>query len=170
MRARFGIVAWTIALSGCMVGPKYKRPPVAAPAQYRWDQSNPNQGSLGNEKWFDLFQDDVLRSLIKQALATNYDLRMAAQRVIEAQGQLTVTRSLLFPRLDALISGTRTGVVFPIQSALGAFGSASWEPDFFGRIRRLVQASRAELLPTQDTEYGLIQTLVSQVASAYFDL
>jgi multidrug efflux system outer membrane protein len=170
MYVRAVILAAALALCGCKVGPNYKRPPVPAPPQFRWGESNPSNASLGNEKWFDLFQDDTLRGLIRQALLTNYDLRMAAQRVVSAQGQLQATRSLLFPHLDGQIAGSRTAVQVPLQSTLGAFGAVSWEPDFFGKFRRATEAARADLLSTRDNQYAVVQTLVAQVASAYFDL
>ena len=87
----------TVALTGCTVGPNYKRPRCLAPPQFRAGEEQPTQTSLGDVKWFDLFQDEILRDLIKEALKANYDIRIAAQRVLEAEGQLSATRSVLAP-------------------------------------------------------------------------
>jgi outer membrane protein TolC len=80
------------ALTSCTVGPNYKRPDVSAPATFRRGEPQPSQASLGDAKWFDLFLDETLRGLIKESLEANYDVRIAAQRVVAAQGQLTATR------------------------------------------------------------------------------
>jgi multidrug efflux system outer membrane protein len=159
-----------IVLTGCKVGPNYKRPNVPAPPQFRAGESPPAQASLADTKWFDLFQDEVLRGLIQEALKANYDYLIAAQRVIQAQGQLTATRSALFPQLNAQVSGARTGLKSPIQSSAGVFGVASWELDLFGKLRRATEAARADLLTTEENQRAVMQTLVAEVATAYFDL
>jgi len=162
-----GIIA---ALAGCTVGPNYKRPDVPAPPQFRAGEPQPSQTSLGDMKWFDLFQDDTLRGLIQESLQANYDIRVAAQRVLEAQAQLTATRSALFPQLNGQAGASRTGVNAPITSAVGAFGLASWEIDLFGKLRRANEAARAELLGVEENQKAVMQALVGEVASAYFDL
>ncbi len=158
------------ALTGCAVGPNYKRPDVPAPPQFRAGESQPGQASLGDLKWFDLFQDDTLRALIAESLKANYDIGIAAQRVLQAEGQLTATRSALFPQLDGQASASRTGVKSPISSAAGVFGNASWEIDLFGKLRRATEAARADLLAVKENQKAVMQILVAQVASAYFDL
>jgi len=157
-------------LTGCAVGPNYKRPDVPAPPQFRGGESQPTANSLAEVKWFDLFQDDVLRGLIKEALQANYDIRIAAQRVLQAEGQVAATRSGLFPQLNAQGTAGRTGLKSPIQSAGGVFGVASWEIDLFGKIRRATEAARADLLAQQENQKAVIQVLVSQVATSYFSL
>jgi multidrug efflux system outer membrane protein len=157
-------------LGGCAVGPNYKRPSVPVPATIRGAEPNPSKVSLGNEKWFDLFQDDVLRGLIKEALRANYDILIAAQRVVGAQGQLAATRSALFPHLDGEVNASRVGIRNPIESVAQAFAVATWEVDLFGRLRRATQASRADLLAAEENRQTVIQNLIAQVASAYFTL
>jgi multidrug efflux system outer membrane protein len=125
---------------------------------------------LGDVKWFDLFQDPVLRELIAEALRANYDVRMAAQRVLQAEGQLAATRANLYPQFNGQVGAGRTGVSSPIQSIAGAFGIASWEPDLFGKIRRATEAARADLAATEEDRLAILQVLVAQVATAYFDL
>jgi len=166
-------IAWlTLAAvaTGCTVGPKYKRPDVPAPPQFRGAETNPAAASLGELKWFDLFQDEALRKLIQQALAANYNVLIAAQRVEEAQGQFQATRSALFPQLNAQGVAARQGTKSPTQSVVGGFGAASWEIDLFGKIRRATEAARADLLATKDNQAAVTIALVSQVATSYFQL
>ncbi len=170
MGRRVPVIVLSTLLAGCMVGPNYKRPGVVVPPQFRGAQSDPSQASLGDAKWFDLFQDPILRNLIEQALHANYDIGIAAQRVVEGQGQVMATRSSLFPTLDAQSSASRVGVITPVQSIGTIYGLASWEPDFWGKYRRATQAARAELLASQDNQVAVMESLIAQLASAYFDL
>ena len=163
-------ICMVAALTGCRVGPNYARPDVPAPPQFRSGEPQPTQTSLGDVKWFDLFQDETLRGLVQEALQANFDIRIAAQRVLEAQGQVTATRSRLFPQLNAQAAAVRTGVNSPIESTGGAFGVASWEIDLFGKLRRATEAARADLFATQENQKAVMQVLVAQVASSYFDL
>ena len=170
MRRSVLVVCLAAALAGCTVGPNYKRPDTPAPPQFRSGEPQPGPTSLGDVKWFDLFQDDTLRDLITAALQANYDIHIAAQRVLEAEGQLAATRSGLFPQLGAQGGASRTGVNSPLDSTAGAFGVASWEIDLFGKLRRATEASRAELLAVQENQKAVMQALVAQVATAYFNL
>jgi|KBSMisStandDraft_5_1062788.scaffolds.fasta_scaffold11023_2 multidrug efflux system outer membrane protein len=170
MRRILLVVCITTVLTGCLVGPNYKRPDIPAPPQFRSSEPQPGPASLGDVKWFDLFQDDRLRGLISEALQANYDIRIAAQRVLQAEGQVSATRSGLFPQFGVQGGASRTGVNSPIESVAGAFGVASWEIDLFGKLRRATEASRAELLAVQENQKSVMQILVAQVASAYFDL
>jgi len=170
MRARLLILCMTTAFTGCMVGPNYKRPQTPAPTQFRAGEAQPSQSSLGDTRWFDLFDDETLRGLIREALRANYDVRIAAQRVLAAQGQLTATRSGLFPQLNAPGSLSRNGLQAPIQSiGLGGYGAA-WELDLFGKLRRASEAARADMLAADENQRAVMQALIAQVASAYFDL
>jgi multidrug efflux system outer membrane protein len=169
---------------GCTVGPKYKRPAVAAPDSYRGAaepaaqaQSTPPQIiPLGDQKWWDIFQDEQLRTLIHTALQQNYDLRIAASRVLEAKAQLGITRADQFPTLTAgaAIADSRT----PQSKFLPAFetstgqvnASAVWELDFWGKFRRATEAARANLFASEWVRQEVVSTLVANVASAYFQL
>ena len=164
------VVCIAAALTGCLVGPNYMRPNISAPTQFRSGEPQPGPASLGDVKWFDLFQDDALRSLITESLQANYDIRIAAQRVLQGEGQLAATRSGLFPQLNAQGGASRTGVNSPLDSTVGVFGIASWEIDLFGKLRRATEASRADLLAVRENQKAVMQILVAQVASAYFDL
>jgi len=170
MRCQLFIVCMAVGMTGCMVGPDYKRPEVVPPPQYRAGEPQPSQASLADVKWFDFFQDDVLRDLIKEALAANHDILIAAQRVLQAEGQLKAIRSPLYPQLGASGSASRYGLQSPITSdATGLLGGA-WELDFFGKLRRAAEAARADLLAADENRKAVMQALVAQVASAYFDL
>src|ERR1700752_394923 len=98
------LLSVTLLTSGCTVGPNYKRPIVAVPSSYRG--MVPEQGAqtqtapLGDQKWWDIFQDEQLRALIRTALAQNYDVRIAASRILEGQAQLGITRADQFPTLS----------------------------------------------------------------------
>lgn len=163
-------ISASLLLAGCAVGPNYKRPDVPAPPQFRAGDTPPAPNSFGDMKWFDVFQDETLRGLIRETLQANYDIRIAAQRVLDAEGQLQATRSSLLPQVDGQASASRTGVNSPNQSLGGIFANASWEIDLFGKLRRATEAARADLLAIEENQRGVIQALVAQVASAYFDL
>jgi multidrug efflux system outer membrane protein len=160
-----------VLCSSCAVGPNYKRPAIATPAQHRFDAAQqPAPASLGEMKWFELFQDESLRALIKEALQANYDILIAAQRVLDYEGRFGATRSRLFPEFWATGAASRTGTVTPITSTVGGFGQAAWELDLFGKLRRATEAARAELLATRENQNAVIQSLVADLATAYFSL
>ena len=92
MRRMLTLVCAAATFTGCMVGPDYKRPAIPAPPQFRAGEAQPSQASLGDLKWFDVFQDETLRGLIRESLQANYDVRIAAQRVLAAEGQLDSRR------------------------------------------------------------------------------
>src|SRR2546428_13617057 len=95
------IVALTTLLTGCMVGPDYRRPLTAPPAQYRFalgDVRDP--ASIADIAWVDLFQDDALRELIRTALVQNYDVQIAAARILQARAQVGIVRSEMFPTIS----------------------------------------------------------------------
>src|SRR5215469_10846676 len=170
MRSRMLILCLAVLLAACKVGPNYSRPSIPTPPTFRSGETPPSQVSLGDIKWFDLFQDEKLRALIGEAIKANYDIRTAAQRVLEAQNQITVTRSGLFPQLDAQANAARQGVNSPIQSSASIFGAVSWELDLFGKLRRATEAARADFLAEKENQKAVMQLLVAEVASAYFDL
>ena len=94
-----------LLLTGCTVGPDYSRPEIATPEVYRSASPNPSAAVstqlLGDQKWWDVFQDPVLQQLIRLALQQNYDVRIAASRVLQAQAQLGITRADQFPTVSA---------------------------------------------------------------------
>jgi multidrug efflux system outer membrane protein len=168
-----------LLLTGCAVGPNYKRPPVTVPAEYRGlaPDSGPQAApSLGDEKWWTIFQDQQLQALIREALSQNYDVRIAATRVLQAQAVLGITRADQFPSITGGASARSVGV--PRTKNLPGFETSSnqvnlslfWELDFWGKYRRATEAARANLLATEWGQKAVVSSLVSNVASAYFEL
>jgi len=169
-----------LLLSGCTMGPNYKRPTVAVPPAYRGiapdAPAQTESASLGDQKWWDVFQDEQLRSLVRTALQQNYDLRIAASRILEARAQLGITRADQFPTVSggAGITDVRTAQskflpAFETSSAQVNV-SAAWELDFWGKYRRATEAARANLLATEWARQEVASTLVANVAAAYFQL
>jgi multidrug efflux system outer membrane protein len=165
---------------GCTVGPRYKRPTVAVPGSYRGtapeQAAQPQLASLGDQKWWEVFQDEQLRTLIRTALQHNYDLRIAASHVLEAQAQLGITRTDQFPTLSggAAIADVRTAqskFIPAFETSTGQVNaSAVWALDFWGQYRRATEAARANLLASQWAQQEVVSTLVADVAAAYFQL
>lgn len=167
-----------LLLAGCAVGPNYKRPDVHPPEAFRGDQSA-STNSFGDMPWWQLFQDPDLQALIKTALTNNYDLRVAVARVEESRALLAQARSRFYPQVtySGVTSGYRNAVGTtpfytggsPAQYSAIA-GSLSWEIDFWGRIRRMTEAARANFLATAQARTNLMISLISSVAQSYFQL
>src|SRR5437773_1038679 len=169
-----------ILLAGCAVGPNYKKPVASVPATYRGltleEATKTPSASIGEQKWWDIFQDEQLRSLIRTALQQNYDLRIAASRVLQAQAQLGITRSDQFPSVGAGagISDNRSAkskFLPAFEESTGHVNlSAAWELDFWGKYRRATEAARANLLASESARQEVVVTLVADVSRAYFQL
>ncbi|MGD0893086.1 MAG: efflux transporter outer membrane subunit [Terracidiphilus sp.] len=168
-------------LAGCNLGPKYTRPNYTAPPVYRGADeasvSSDATGSLGDEQWSAVYQEPELQDLIRKALTNNYDLRIAAQHILEQQAQVRITRSQQFPAIT--VGGTGIGAALPsslgtqIASPLvdGSLNlSAAWTPDFWGLYRRQTEAARAQLLAQSWAQRAVRLTLVQQVATSYLQL
>lgn len=176
------LAAVLVTLTGCEVGPNYKRPAVQTPPIYRGETSGPpspapSPESLGNQKWWEVFQDPVLVELIRTALDENYDVKIAAARVLEAQAQLGITRANQFPMVGggAQLYSERNPKIssaFPsYQANAGEVTvSAIWNLDFWGKYRRQTEAARATLLSTEWGRRAVFSSVVSSVAAAYFEL
>jgi multidrug efflux system outer membrane protein len=172
-------LAVSLAASGCLTGPNYKRPPVDAPATFRGAEpaaAPASMDSLADERWWQLFSDETLQTLIRTALEHNYDVQMAAARILEAQAQLGVTRADQFPGVSAGVDvlGERPSAAlgFPSKNigAIEVQASAAWELDFWGKFRRATEAARAQLLAGEWGRRAVASTLVSQISSGYFGL
>jgi multidrug efflux system outer membrane protein len=174
------ILCCAIFISGCTVGPNYNKPVASVPPTYRGlapdaNGNNGNVASLGDQKWWDVFQDEQLRALIRTALEQNYDVRIAGTRILAARAQLGITRADQFPNVagGASLADQRSAkTVFPaFESAEGQLNiSAAWELDFWGKFRRATEAARANLLASEAARQEVIVTLVANVAAAYFQL
>ena len=175
---KFLLLTIAVLLSGCAVGPNYKRSTANVPTDYRGAMpAQPAAASLGNEKWWDVYQDPVLTQLIHTALQQNYDVRIAATRVLEAQAQLGITRANQFPSASVGAGvfsqqNAKVSSVFPAYEVnAGQINlSAIWNLDFWGKYRRQTEAARAELLATEWGQQAVISSLVANVATAYFQL
>jgi multidrug efflux system outer membrane protein len=180
MRNCIALLSAALVLSGCTVGPDYKRPIAAVPPTYRGvvreETAQTETAALGDQKWWDIFLDEQLRMLVRTALQQNYDLRIAASRVLEAKAQLGTTRADQFPTLSAGagITDIRTAqskFLPAFETSAGQVNaSAAWELDFWGKYRRATEAARANLLASEWARQEVLSTLVADVAAAYFQL
>jgi multidrug efflux system outer membrane protein len=180
MKPPLFLLSAALLASGCTVGPNYKRPTVTAPGSYRGpttDQAvQTGLAAFGDQKWWDIFQDERLRTLIRTALTKNYDSRIAASRVLEAQAQLGITRADQFPSVSAGAgsSDTRTAqskFLPAFETSTGQVNlSAAWELNFWGKYGRATEAARANLVASEWARREVTSTLVANVASTYFQL
>lgn len=170
----------TLGLSGCLVGPNYRRPVTTLPAEF--PGTTATQESIADKKWFDLFQDATLKQLVQTALEKNFDVRIAAERVLEARAQYGITRANLFPTLDAqgsytAVRSSSIGATPFIASGTNLAASYTqaglqfaWELDLWGRLRRLDEAARAQYLGSEEARNGVIISLISDVMNTYFEV
>lgn len=162
--------------AACTVGPNYHRPVVAVPNQFYGATTPAQAASLADAAWFDLFRDPALRSLIDEALRNGFDARIAAARVEQARARYGIAGAARFPLIGyaaAYEYGHTSQFATPSNVTGGviiANINASWELDLWGRIRRLDEAARADYLATEEAERGVLLSLISEVAAAYFDL
>jgi len=173
-------------LSSCTVGPKYVRPTVATPANFRAPEPLPSSqaASLADLKWFEVFKDEKLQGLVRTALEQNYDLRDAVARVEQARANLGITRSNQLPQLTATgnlqITRLSRDGQFPLPVSFVPNQNRNWgqamlnllsfEVDLWGHLRRATEAARANLLNADENRKVVVTMLVSDVASAYFNL
>jgi outer membrane protein, multidrug efflux system len=181
-RQVFTLVLAAGMLAGCAVGPNYHRPKVTPPPAFRGVDATTDPASLADAKWFEVFKDPQLQGLIRTALEQNYDVREAAARVDAARAVLGITRADQFPTLatTASITTQRTSNSgsFPLPQGFKqerTFGSVagnllSYEVDAWGRLRRATEASRADLLATEENRKVVAMSLVSDLSTAYFSL
>jgi outer membrane protein, multidrug efflux system len=183
-----GLAAAGLA-TGCALGPDYKRPPVTAPDAFRGQAAPGETASLADAPWWEVFGDPALRTLIQEALAANYNLRVAAARVQQARAQVTVAQSPFYPHIGYGASATQSRGVSQILGLGGGSGtdsrgretnpestlylgggSLSWEIDLWGKIRRSNEAANAQLLASEEGRRAVLLSLVSDVAQTYFEL
>ncbi len=180
MRRLIALSLIMLLASGCAVGPNYKRPSVTVPGTYRGaipqEATQPAAESIGDQKWWEVFQDPQLQDLIHTALQQNYDVRIAATRILQAQAQVGITRADQLPTIsggvEAVNQRSARSKFFPAfeTSSNQVDLSLAWELDFWGKYRRATESARANLLATQWARQAVISTLVSDVAAAYFQL
>ena len=165
-------------MASCTLGPDYKRPVIETPAVHRGAASGAAE-SLADLKWFELFRDDALNTLVADALRQNFEVRIAAERVLQARALAGITRADQFPSVGASAELTaarasQQGVNQAIPpdadsdvSYAQAGFSLGWELDVWGRLRRLSEAARAQYLATEEARRGIVTTLIADVSETY---
>jgi multidrug efflux system outer membrane protein len=159
-----------LGLGACAIGPDYERPELELPETYRSAQDSGE--SIANLRWWELFQDPTLQALIEAALTENRDLAVAVARVEEARARFGFVRADQFPQIGVQggASTTEPGDVLINFGRIDNFqlgAKLDWELDFWGRLRRLTEAQKAELLATEEAQRSVVISLVSDVASTY---
>jgi outer membrane protein, multidrug efflux system len=163
--------------TGCIVGPDYKRPAVVTPDAYRGGVTTSlAQASVAELTWAEVFQDEQLKALLRAAVEQNYDVRIAASRVLQASAQYGITRADQFPEVNGEAQALHERGLRLGNQALPAFTIyqvdevVSWVPDFWGQYRRASEGARAQILASEWGRRAVLTSLVSQVASGYYAL
>jgi outer membrane protein, multidrug efflux system len=176
MRARVLTTAVLLfTLCGCKVGPNYQRPAASVPGEYRGlapelgDQAG---APFAEMKWQFVFQDKTLQDLITEALTNNYNIRIAAAHIVEAEASLGITRANQLPALTGSFGvQNEQSIVNRGSPTIDTAGlQLTYIVDFWGQYRRATEAARAELLGTRYARHVVETTLISDVAIAYFEL
>ena len=164
--------------SACTMGTNYQRPKVDVPGAYREAPAAApsTAASFGDEKWWEVFQDPQLQALIRTALKQNYDVRIAATRILEAQAQVGIARGNQFPTAGVVVAGNNQRDAK--SKFFGAYDTSytetglglQWDLDFWGKYRRASEAARDELLANNWAQQQVTSSLVASVAAAYFIL
>ncbi len=175
----FPIGSVLLLLFGCAVGPNYQRPKVNIPTEYRDAGGSAQQASVADLPWWEVFKDEKLRNLVQTALANNYDLQIAVTRVEQSRQIAAQARAQYFPFVNYSVTASDgknefVGTVSPNsgqeRGAFAGVATVAWEADVWGRLRRENEAARAQYLATEEARRGVMLTLVSDVAQAYFEL
>ena len=186
-------------VSSCKpVGPNYNRPAYNAPAAYKetgaatvvpppnppggnWHPANPSDGMLTG-KWWEIYQDPQLNRLEERIASVNVQLKQALETYLAARDQVAVERADLFPQVSAgaIVQGEKVSANEPLYNKSAGTGTvysdyviqgqATWEPDFWGRIRRTVEQSRANAQASAAQAAAVDLTLQSEMATDYFAL
>ena len=163
-------------IGGCTVGPNYHKPVVQPPTAYRdlsqGPQAQEQAASFADLPWWQVFRDAQLQDLIHTALKQNYDMQLATERINAARAQLRITRSNLFPQVqgEGNFTGGKEQNFQAKSNFLALTADAAFQLDLFGKLRRETEATRAQLLATEEAQRTVMLTLVSDVASDYFTL
>jgi multidrug efflux system outer membrane protein len=181
MRVPFVSIAGVLVVS-CTLGPNHKRPAIVTPSTFRHAPADTSTASLADLQWFELFRDETLTELVKTALQENFELRIAAERVLQARAVYGITRAGQWPSVDVSAETTAArssqrganrgipdGADTDVSYAQAGF-SLGWELDVWGRLRRLSEAARAQYLATEEARRGVITTLVADVSETYLAL
>ncbi len=178
---RLLIVALSALLAGCAMGPKYKRPEVKTPTEFRGQTVPLDQKSLADLEFWELYRDPVLEKLIRAALERNYDVRIALARVEEFRAAAGISGLGSIPQVAAGGGVTRSRIstvgptplpstTAPVRTTYHAEIDVSYEIDLWRRIANLNAATRAELIASEYARDATRITVIANVASAYFNL
>ncbi len=171
-----------VLLASCTLGPNYKRPVVQTPSQFRYTAGTTDAQSLADLKWFELFHDEALTGLVGTALKQNFELRIAAERVLQARALYGITRAAQYPEVGGSVEligirssevGANTALPRAADTSVAyaqAGFNVGWELDVWGRLRRLSEAARAQYLATEEAQRGVITTLIADVSDTYLRL
>lgn len=178
MKQLISILFVIILLSGCMVGPKFQKTDWKTDGKYRYSNNISDTDSIATMKWWAVYQDTVLQSLIRIALAENKDMQITASRILESQAVVGYHKADMYPALD--YTGTvsvmdktnseasESGTLY--RNNVRGFAMMSWELDFWGKYRHATKAAKAQLLASEESRRLLISSMVAQVATFYFQL
>jgi NodT family efflux transporter outer membrane factor (OMF) lipoprotein len=176
------LVVAALFLSGCAVGPKYKRPTASVPQQWSIRLTSGARAQEPVEEWWRGFNDVEFEQLVRRAVQSNLDLKLAAARVVEARGAQGIARSGLFPSVGASASASRnrqraftsvrgSAAIVPIEfnNFQGGF-DAVWELDVFGGVRRGVQAAQADAVAAAESRRNVLITVLGDLGRSYAEL
>jgi len=178
MRRLLPLLLTFAVLSGCMVGPKFQKSEWKTEARYLYSKDTTSHDSITTLKWWEVYQDTVLQSLIRTALVENRDMKIAASRILESQYNVGYKKADIFPQIGyqgnaSILNKTHSeaaesGVL--LRDSYMGFGMMTWELDFWGKYRHATKAARAQLLASEESRKLITTSLVAQVASLYFQL
>ncbi len=170
------VAAAALAATACSFAPAYRRPEAGVPQDFRLAKPN-ETASVADLPWWEVFRDPTLQELIREALANNQDLALAAARVDEARATVGISKADFYPQVvagaaggyghlysDKIIPGGKAQARYTLEA------DVSWELDLFGRVRNSRDAAYADLLATEDGRHAVVLSLVSGVAQAYLEL
>ncbi len=174
---RTWIAAAALAAAACSFAPKYQRPQTAVPKESFRFATPGETSSVADLPWWEVCKDPKLHALIREALAANQDLALAAARVDEARAIVGISKADYYPQVYGALSGSY-GQIYSDKIVDGSKSQAvfsgslnlSWEVDLWGRVRNSRDASYADLVATEDGRQAVILSIVSGVAQAYLEL
>lgn len=168
MRKAISFLILVTILSSCLVGPKYSRPEMKSPSDWQ-EQSKfvDRTDTITNLKWFQIFKDTVLNNLIMEALSNNYNMANAVLRIEQSRAIYGIAKANLLPSVG--YEG-RADMSSASSESFSLGGTASWEIDFWGKLRHSKRAAYAEILASEEGMKTVQTILISDVASLYFQL
>ena len=157
-----------ISMGGCMLGPNFQKSEYAGPDSYRFDSLNSSQ-SL-NLLWWDIFEDEILDTLIRMALENNKDVLMTAANIEAARANLGYTKADQWPAFRYGVGASASGASGNTSSSLNIYPELNWELGFWGKYRRLNEAAQANLLATEYARETVRLSLITAVVSTYYTI